>query len=154
MMTRHITLKGVILASFVISLVSARITELGFPTCIVSALTLGVLLWVVYRSFIYPFFFSPLKHIPTVSGRWAGLVSHLPQRLSKEMGAAERDWHLQHGPIVRYFFLPLGVERLSVVDLEAVKDINLRHPYRFAKPQRTINWMKPVLGEQGILLVR
>ena len=70
------------------------------------------------------------------------------------MGAAERDWHLRHGPIVRYFILPLGVEGLAVADIEALKDINLRHPYQFAKPQRAINWMKPVLGEKGILLVR
>ena len=69
------------------------------------------------------------------------------------MGAAERNWHIKHGPIVRYFILPLGVERLAVADLEALKDINLRFPYRFAKPKRAINWMKPVLGEKGILLV-
>ncbi len=57
------------------------------------------------------------------------------------------------GPIIRYFVLPLGVERLAVADIEALKDINLRYPYRFAKPRWAINWMKPVLGEKGILLV-
>jgi hypothetical protein len=61
--------------------------------------------------------------------------------------------HYFSGPIVRYFILPLGVERLAVADNEALKDINLRYPYRFVKPQRAINWMKPVLGEKGILLV-
>ena len=69
------------------------------------------------------------------------------------MGVAEREWHLQHGPIVHFFILPFGVERLSVADDEALKDINLLHPYKFGKPQRAINWMKPVLGERGILLV-
>lgn len=152
-MTRHITLKGVCFSSVVVSLITGRTTSFTFTGCLLVTLSVGLLLWMLYRSFVYPFYFSPLRHVPTVSGRWAGLFSHLPSRISQEMGAAERDWHLKHGSIVRYFILPLGVERLAVADLEAIRDINLRYPYRFAKPQRVINWMKPVLGEKGILLV-
>ena len=152
-MTRHITLKGVCFGSFVVSLIVGRTTSFAISRCLIVIFPTTLLVWIVYRSFIYPFYFSPLRHVPTVSGRWASLISHLPSRLSKEMGAAERDWHLKHGPIVRYFILPLGVERLAVADLEAIKDINLRFPYRFVKPQRVINWMKPVLGEKGMLLV-
>lgn len=151
-MARHITLKGVVFITTFTSLILVRRTYLSFKQCMLYVFATGICLWILYRSFIYPFYFSPLRHVPTVSGRCAGLISHLPQRLSKEMGAAERDWHLTHGPIVRYFILPLGVERLAVADMEALKDINLRHPYRFAKPQRAINWMEPVLGQRGILL--
>ena len=152
-MTRHVTLKGVCFGSVVVSLVFGHTSSFAFSKCLPVTLSAGLLLWMLYRSFIYPFYFSPLRHVPTVSGRLAPLLSHLPSRLSKEMGAAERDWHLKHGPIVRYFILPLGVERLAVADLEAIKHINLRYPYRFAKPQRVINWMTPVLGEKGLLLV-
>ena len=153
-MSRHLTLKGMVLGAIIISIFLTRITSFSYQKCLLYTLATGLCSWILYRSFVYPFFFSPLRHIPTVSGRWAGLISHLPQRLSQEMGAVERDWHLKHGPIVRYFMLPLGVERLAVADIEALRDINLRYTYRFAKPQRIINWMKPVLGEKGILLVR
>jgi hypothetical protein len=152
-MPRHVTLKGVAFGSIIISYAFAHITPFSYKKCLLYTLMAGLCLWVLYRSFVYPFYISPLRHIPTVHGRWAGLVSHLSQRLAQEMGAAERDWHLKHGPIVRYFILPLGVERLAVADVEALRDINLRYPYRFAKPQRAINWMEPVLGERGILLV-
>lgn len=152
-MARHITLKGVVFSTILISIILSRTTYLSFKQCLLYVFSSGIFLWILYRSFIYPFYFSPLRHVPTVSGRYAALISHLPQRLSKEMGAAERDWHLKHGPIVRYFILPLGVERLAVADIEALKDINLRYPYRFAKPQRAIKWMQPILGEKGILLV-
>ncbi|KAK4628996.1 Cytochrome P450 monooxygenase FUM15 [Fulvia fulva] len=54
--------------------------------------------------------------------------------------------------ILRYF-LPFGIERLSVADDEAIKDITVRRPYDFCKARRTTEWMKGILGENGLLLV-
>lgn len=52
--------------------------------------------------------------------------------------------------MVRYFF-PFGAERLSIADDEAIKQMTVRNPYNYPKPDRARAWMRPVLGD-GVLL--
>ena len=109
----------------------------------------ATLLWVVYRSFLYPFYLSPLRHVPTVPG--CPLWGHTYERFTCEIGRPEREWHKNLGPMVR-FFLPFGIERLSVADDQAIREIQVRDSYNFVRPQRVIRWIGPILGERGILL--
>ena len=115
------------------------------PFCLTSELT-G---WILYRSFIYPYFLSPLRHIPTPP--CIPLWGHFFQIINAEAGVPQREWHREYGPIIRYIF-PLGAERLSITGDDAVKQVIVRDCYSYAKPARVQKWMASVLG-RGVLLV-
>lgn len=45
----------------------------------------------LYFTFIYPFYVSPTRHLPTVGGRhW--LMGHIPQLFSAAPGESSRTW--------------------------------------------------------------
>ncbi|KAK4043701.1 cytochrome P450 [Parachaetomium inaequale] len=104
--------------------------------------------WVIWRSWLFPTYFSELRHVPTVQGfpLWGQLIPII----FEECGLPQRRWHRQHGPIIRYFF-PLGCERLSVADDMAIRHLTVKDPYNFPKPLRAKLWMVRILGE-GVLL--
>jgi cytochrome P450 len=103
---------------------------------------------IVWLSWIFPFYVSELRHIPTVRGfpLWGQFVDII----TEECGVPQRRWHQQYGPIVRYFF-PFGAERLSVAQDDALKHMTVRNPYNYPKPVRAKLWMVRILGE-GVLL--
>ena len=103
---------------------------------------------IIYQSWIYPFYISPLRSVPTVSG--FPLWGHLSMIISEEAGVPQRRWHKEHGPIIRYFLL-FGHERFSVTDTEALKQITIRNTYTWIKPQSYRNTMFPILGN-GVFL--
>ncbi|GAB1311000.1 Cytochrome P450 monooxygenase [Madurella fahalii] len=102
----------------------------------------------VWLSWLYPFYFSKLRHIPTVPG--FPLWGHFIPIITQECGVPQRDWHRRYGPIIRYFF-PFGSERLSIADDEALKHMTVKNPYNYPKPLRAKLWMVRILGE-GVLL--
>lgn len=104
--------------------------------------------YLLYWSWIYPFYLSPLRTVPTVPGfpLWGQFLTIV----QNEIGIPNREWHKKHGPIVRYFF-PLGAERLSIADDDALSHMCVRNPYNYPKPDRARQWMMRILG-QGILL--
>lgn len=103
---------------------------------------------VVYSSYIYPFYISELRHIPTVPGfpLWGQFFTVI----TTECGVPQRKWHTEHGPIIRYFF-PFGAERLAVADDKAIHQMTVKNPYNYPKPIRAKLWMVRILGE-GVLL--
>lgn len=103
---------------------------------------------VLYVSYIYPFYISELRHVPTVPGfpLWGQFFTII----TTECGVAQRDWHQTHGPIIRYFF-PFGAERLSIADNAAIHQMTVKNPYNYPKPVRAKLWMVRILGE-GVLL--
>lgn len=103
---------------------------------------------VVWRSFIFPIYFSKLRNIPTVPG--VPLLGQFVTIISRECGVPQRRWHRKYGPIIRYYF-PFGSERLSVADDALLKYITVTDPYNFPKPARAAQWMQRILGK-GILL--
>lgn len=111
---------------------------------LLTLLPLATALHILYYSWIYPFYISPLRHIPTVPGfpLWGQFFTII----SKECGVPAREWHQKYGPIVRYFF-PFGSERLSVAEDDAIKQMTVRNPYNYPKPDRARAWMRPVLGD-------
>ena len=110
--------------------------------------SVSILVYLVYWTYIYPFYISPLRKIPTVPG--FPLWGHVITIISNEVGVPNREWHLKHGPIIRFFF-PFGEERLSVADDEAINHMCIKNPYNFPKPDYARQWMVRVLGE-GVLL--
>jgi hypothetical protein len=76
--------------------------------------------YLFYVSYIYPFYISELRHVPTVPG--FPLWGQFYEIITQEVGVPQRKWHKEHGPIIRYFF-PFGAERLAVADDEAIKQV-------------------------------
>lgn len=114
----------------------------------IGTLTVSLLVYLLYWSYIYPFHISPLRHVPTVPGfpLWGQFFTII----RSEIGVPNREWHLKHGPIVRYFF-PFGAQRLSIADDEALNHMCIKNPYNYPKPDRAKQWMVRILGE-GVLL--
>ncbi|EAQ92663.1 hypothetical protein CHGG_00898 [Chaetomium globosum CBS 148.51] len=104
--------------------------------------------WVVYRGWLFPVYFSQLRHVPTVGGfpLWGQLVPII----FEECGLPQRRWHREHGGIIRYFF-PFGCERLSVADDMSIRHLTVKNPYNYPKPLRAKLWMQRILGD-GVLL--
>ncbi|KAK4110415.1 cytochrome P450 [Canariomyces notabilis] len=127
----------------------AKITDEPTTRILAVALTTTVFLYsVVWLSWLHPFYFSELRHVPTVPG--FPLWGHFFSIITEECGVPQRQWHKDHGPIIRYFF-PFGSERLSIADDEGLKQMTLKNPYNYPKPLRAKLWMVRILGE-GILL--
>lgn len=104
--------------------------------------------WTIYASYIYPFYISPLRNIPTAPG--FPLWGQFFQIITEEVGIPQRRWHKELGPIVRYFF-PFGTERLCVADDDMLKQMTVRNVYNYPKPLRAKLWMVRILGD-GVLL--
>ena len=122
----------------------------ALPTGTVFAASFGfsTLVYIVYWSYIYPFYVSPLRKVPTVPGfpLWGQFFTII----AEEVGTPNREWHKTYGPIVRYFF-PFGAERLSIADDDALDHMCIKNPYNFPKPDRARQWMVRILG-MGVLL--
>lgn len=102
----------------------------------------------VYVSYIYPFYISELRHVPTVPGYplWGQFFTII----TEECGVPQRRWFQEHGPIIRYFF-PFAAERIAIADDKAIHQMTVRNPYNYPKPVRAKLWMVRILGE-GVLL--
>lgn len=137
--------------TLVAALIGRQSESVGFQDALQILLPLATGTYVLYHSWIYPYYISPLRHIPTVPGfpLWGQFFTII----TNECGVPARDWHQKHGPIVRYFF-PFGSERLSVAEDDAIKQMTIRNPYNFPKPDRARAWMAPVLGEGMLIYVR
>lgn len=144
-----VTLMPVVAASVAAAMGYARYADL--PLVRTAAVTVAAVLplyLVVWLSWIFPFYVSELRHVPTVPGfpLWGQFFSII----TEECGVPQRRWHKEHGLIIRYFF-PFGAERLSIADDEALKHMTVKNPYNYPKPLRAKLWMVRVLGE-GVLL--
>ena len=126
-----------------------RLCQLGMFNAVGIAFASAIGLHVFYASILWPFLLSPLRDVPTVKGfpLWGQTFTLITQ----EVAAPLRDWHDELGPIIR-FFHPLGSERLSIADDDAIKEILQRDPYNYPKPRRIRQWMAQVLGDSGVLL--
>lgn len=126
----------------------SRVTTISLVTALPINVCVAFFLWIVYYSWIYPYYISPLSVIPTVPG--SPLWGHILTIATNEVGVPQRNWHETHGPIVRYFYA-FGIERVSIADEEALHRILIKNPYNYPKPPPVKNWMSSILGE-GVLL--
>ncbi|KAI0126632.1 cytochrome P450 78A3 [Xylariales sp. AK1849] len=144
-----VTFMPVLAVASAASFVYARQVELPVISTIVSTLAVVAPLYLIgWVSWIFPFYISELRHVPTVPG--FPLWGQFLEIITNECGVPQRNWHQEHGPIIRYFF-PFGAERLSIADDEALKQMTVRNPYNYPKPVRAKLWMVRILGE-GVLL--
>lgn len=148
-MAARVTLAPVLAATAAASATFALKFDKPLVQTVTTALAAAVpLYFFVWLSYLYPFYFSELRHVPTVPGYplWGQFFTII----FEECGVPQRRWHKEHGPIIRYFF-PFGAERLSIADDEALKHMTVKNPYNYPKPVRAKLWMVRILGE-GVLL--
>ncbi|KAI2471330.1 cytochrome P450 78A3 [Annulohypoxylon bovei var. microspora] len=144
-----VTATPVLAVTAAASFIYARYAELPVAPTVAVSLAIAFPLYVVlWQSWIFPFYVSELRHVPTVPG--FPLWGQFFEIISEECGIPQRRWHKEHGSIIRYFF-PFGAERLSIADDEALKQMTVKNPYNYPKPLRAKLWMVRILGE-GVLL--
>ena len=144
-----LTLAHVGAASSVAAFFISRTNSVSFVSTLGTTLSGGILVYLAFWSWIFPFYISEMRHVPTVPGN--AFIGQFFEIINSEVGVPQREWHKKYGTIIRYFF-PLGNERLSIADEDALKHMTVRNPYNFPKPLRARKWMERVLGGQGILL--
>ena len=149
-MSYHLSFTSLCVGSLLVGLILNKITILTPLTAFGgSYLIIIFFYYIFYQSWIYPLYVSPLRGIPTPPG--FPLWGHTPTIVTNEMSVPLRQWHQQYGDIIRYFY-PFGIERLSVVDCESIKQITVKNPYNYPKPPTIRNWMARILGNNGVLL--
>ncbi|KAK0673350.1 putative cytochrome P450 E-class, group I [Cercophora samala] len=148
-MASKVTLGPVLAATTAASIGVAKKFDLPLTQTIGTALAAAIpFYFLVWLSYLYPIYFSELRHVPTVPGN--PLIGQFFTIITEECGVPQRRWHKELGPIIRYYF-PFGAERLSIADDEALKHMTVKNPYNYPKPVRAKLWMVRILGE-GVLL--
>ncbi|OAA73378.1 cytochrome P450 78A3 [Cordyceps fumosorosea ARSEF 2679] len=105
-----------------------------------------------YCMFIYPFFLSPLRHLPTASGWQLGL-GHSVQAINKGLGPTGRKWIAEtpNDGFIRMFG-PFHREYVFVTSPAALAEITVSKAYEFEKPRALREVFGSVLGH-GLVLV-
>jgi len=147
-MVIQLALVPLLLTSSVAALLVSRVTDIAPAVALACSAGIAFSIWLVWVSYIFPFYVSELRKVPTIPG--FPLWGQFSTIITQEIGVPQRDWHKKHGPIIRYFF-PFGAERLSIADDEALKQMTVKNPYNYPKPDRAKQWMVRILGE-GVLL--
>lgn len=110
-----------------------------------------IFIYMIYAIFLYPFYFSPLRHLPTPKGNhW--LFGHAPRIVKEPNGAPTRDWivSVPNDGLLRYFWF-FNIERVVVVSPQAMAEVLVTKNYTFPKPSRVRESIARVLGF-GVLL--
>lgn len=115
-------------------------------------LSLNLSVYIFYHLVIYPFFLSPLRHLPHPPTRGWPIIGHGMKMFQRPSGAA----HLElikdvtnNGLICwRGFF---HAERLLVTTPAAIADVLVHNSYDYEKPPWTRNFLRIFLGD-GLLV--
>ncbi|QYT02516.1 Cytochrome P450 [Trichoderma simmonsii] len=105
----------------------------------------------IWSLFVYPFWFSPLRHLPTASGgHW--LLGHGKKILAAKPAVLFREWALNipNDGLIRYYWL-LNRERLLITSPKALAEVLVTNNYAFQKPENVRSMLGRVLG-YGVLL--
>ncbi|OAR03135.1 hypothetical protein LLEC1_06589, partial [Akanthomyces lecanii] len=100
----------------------------------------------LYFTFIYPFYVSPTRHLPTAGGRhW--LMGHIPVLFSAAPGECSRTWNktVPHDGLLR-FFMFFNQERLLAISPKAVADITVANAYAWEKPGSIRSALSTITG--------
>ncbi|KIX01455.1 uncharacterized protein Z518_09181 [Rhinocladiella mackenziei CBS 650.93] len=103
-------------------------------------------LWLVYKAGIYPYWISPLRHLPRPKGTIPFIGPGLTV-LQKPMGK----YHLKlmkevpnEGTI--YFRGIFNLEFLMLTNAKTLADVLVGHPYDFQKPEKGRTYLNRILG--------
>ncbi|CAG7555768.1 unnamed protein product [Fusarium equiseti] len=107
--------------------------------------------WTAYTVFLYPAFFSPLRHLPqptsasVINGHWA-------ESVREPAGLPFRRWMrtIENNGLIRYKHL-FNQERIVVTSPEGLKEVLGQNSYDYVKPHLLRAMVGKILG-YGLLL--
>ncbi|KAF9130830.1 hypothetical protein BGW39_002584 [Mortierella sp. 14UC] len=113
--------------------------------------------YIFYKTYLYPTFLSPLRHIPGPPNKSKHNKYHIPllglflDLINEEPGRKYRDWIEQYGGIFCYRSL-FNAQQVVIGDPKAIQHVFSTHAYDYPKPERAIRLLSQVIGK-GVLLV-
>jgi len=110
------------------------------PATIVAVPIFFVCAKIIHKMFLWPFFFSPMRHAPgppighLIYGQW-------PEIIRNEAGVVQREWAKKYGTVIRAIG-PIGVERITFLSPEAMHKVLTTDVLDYPRP----NFMRNILG--------
>ncbi|EME78185.1 uncharacterized protein MYCFIDRAFT_50720 [Pseudocercospora fijiensis CIRAD86] len=108
--------------------------------------------YAIYSIFIWPFFLSPLRHLPGPKSR-NPIIGHGMTMFEKPAGASFLTWlkTIPNDGLI-HFRAFLNADRVLVADPKALQEILVTKAYEFEKPEPLRNFLRFVLGD-GLIIV-
>ncbi|KAH7057107.1 cytochrome P450 [Macrophomina phaseolina] len=113
--------------------------------------SIQLLLWYTWSCLIYPYFFSPLRHLPQPKGgHW--LMGHFAKIRRENNGEPSREWTetVPNDGLIYYRFA-FNSERVLLTSPKALAEVLVHKNYDFVKPSMIRHGIGRILGI-GILL--
>ncbi|KAH7328415.1 cytochrome P450 [Stachybotrys elegans] len=113
---------------------------------------LQVTVWFTYSAIVYPYFLSPLRHLPEPAGsHW--LMGQATTIRKEPTGAPARRWvqEIPHKGLIRYRWF-FNRERVLPCSAKALAEVLVTKSYSFQKPAPASRFLSRVLGD-GLLVV-
>ncbi|PVH73748.1 cytochrome P450 [Cadophora sp. DSE1049] len=105
----------------------------------------------LFKLYIYPFYLSPLRHLPEPKGSgW--LWAHASQIRSNHNGEPYRRWlsSVPNNGLIRFRTL-FNQERIFLTSTDALREVLVTNSYDFVKPEQASFTFRKVLGD-GVLV--
>ncbi|PKC01432.1 cytochrome P450 [Rhizophagus irregularis] len=99
---------------------------------LISYFVLGIIGWITYKIFIWPFYISPLRKIPGPPSE-SSLYGNLKTLMTEESGVPQLRWIKKYGNVIKYHGL-FNNPILLITDTKLVQEITLNKAYDFIKP--------------------
>ncbi|KAL1628053.1 hypothetical protein SLS56_006094 [Neofusicoccum ribis] len=124
-----------------------NVQRVSFTLIVPILFGLNLSVWVFWNVFIYPFFFSPLRHLPEPKSgyphyaRWLVLTD-------KFLATEYLRWikEVPNNGLIRYRGL-FNAETLIPTDTQAHADILVHRTYDFAKPEKLRTFLRRFIGD-------
>ncbi|EON65612.1 hypothetical protein W97_04850 [Coniosporium apollinis CBS 100218] len=126
--------------------------ENPFAWTFIRFISLNFGLWTIWRVFIYPFYLSPLRHLPMPKGGYP-IIAHGLEIFDQPPGRSiqEAVAEVPNDGLVNcrgYLYK----DQLLVTDPKTIAEVLVHKCYDFEKPVRARNFLASVLGD-GLVLV-
>ncbi|WPH01325.1 Cytochrome P450 monooxygenase [Acrodontium crateriforme] len=135
-----------------VTFLARYVPDHGLLILFTTLLAVNVALLAVYNVFIYPFFVSPLRHLPTPKGALP-VLGHGLTMFSRPAGKEFSRWMatIPNDGLI-YFRGFFNTDRLLITDIKAIGEILVTKSYDFEKPPPIRNFLRRLLGD-GLIIV-
>ncbi|KAK3339913.1 cytochrome P450 [Lasiosphaeria hispida] len=113
-----------------------------------AAILCAIVLRAIYTLWIYPYFFSPLRHLPSPNSHHFLIGQALNQSRSGDPNQPFVSWAKKwpESEMVRYFSF-FNTETILVTGLDAFRDVLSARTYSFVKPPFYVRLLMPLVGK-------
>ncbi|KAL4769553.1 cytochrome P450 [Aspergillus nidulans var. acristatus] len=135
-----------------VSVVGYSVLTSNLITFFVLAIALTALR-IIYASFLYPEYLTPIKHIPTPPKRsWIKGNTDTYVAISPFEGMLNWTKSVPNNGLLRYYITG-NIENVLVTTPKALSELLVQNAYDYQKPQSMRASLARIAGEHGILLV-